>query len=133
MRTPVSGPVILLCILMAVPAVAAQEPADFHAADAAAIEQALQQHVRELDTDRSVVQRLLARPDVQALASEVGLDVRRAQAAVATLEGAQLAEIAAHARDVEQGLAGGQSSVRISTTLIIIALLVLILLIVAVD
>ena len=131
MRTFVSGLVILLCSVMAVPRVAAQQPQS-HAAPSAAIDQALQQHVTAVDADRAVVQRLLARPDVQSLAKEIGLDVRRAQSAVATLDATQLSELASHARQAEQGLAGGQS-VRISTTLIIIALLVLILLIVAID
>jgi hypothetical protein len=134
MRTSVSGLVVLLCILMAVPRVAAQQPqAGSHAAPSAAIDEALQQHVTAADADRAVIQRLLARPDVQALAAEIGLDIRRAHTAVATLEGGQLSDLAARARQAERGLAGGQGSVRISTTLIIIALLVVILLIVAID
>lgn len=133
MRTSVSGLVVLLCILMAAPRAGAQEPAGAHAAPPTAIDQALQQHVAGTNADRAVVQQLLARPDVKALAAEIGLDVRRAQAAVATLDGAQLSELAAHARQAAQELAGGQGSVRISTTLIIIALLVVILLIVAID
>ena len=134
MRTSVSGLVVLLCILIAVPRATAQErAAGSHAAPSAAIDQALQQHVAATDANRAIVQRLLARPDVQALAAEIGLDVRRAETAVATLDGAQLSELAAHARQAEHGLAGGQGSVRISTTLIIIALLVVILLIVAID
>jgi hypothetical protein len=104
-----------------------------HTAPEAALDRALQQHVAGTEADRAVVQRLLARPDVQALAAEIGLDVRRAQTAVATLDGEQLSDLAARARAAEQGLAGGQGSVRISTTLIIIALLVIILLIVAID
>ena len=133
MRTSVSGLVVLLCILIAAPRAAGQQPPAPHAASPAAIDKALQQHVAAIDADRAVVQRLLERPDVQALAKEIGLDVRRAQTAVATLNGEQLRELAAHARQAEQGLAGGQGSIRISTTLIIIALLVLILLIVAID
>lgn len=134
MRTSVSGPVVLLCILLAIPPAAAQQPpAGSHAAPAAAIDQALQQHLGVIDADRAVVQRLLERPDVRALAAEIGLDVRRAQTAVAALDAGQLADLAAQARQAEQALAGGQGSVRISTTLIIIALLVLILLIVAID
>ncbi|MGH9346258.1 MAG: PA2779 family protein [Vicinamibacterales bacterium] len=134
MRTSVSGPVVLLCILLAIPPAAAQQPpAGSHAAPAAAIDQALQQHLGAIDADRAVVQRLLERPDVRALAAEIGLDVRRAQTAVAALDAGQLADLAAQARQAEQALAGGQGSVRISTTLIIIALLVLILLIVAID
>jgi hypothetical protein len=119
---------------MAAPRLAAQQPAGgIHAASPAAIDQALQQHVASIDADRAVVQRLLERPDVQALAKEIDLDVRRAQTAVATLDGEQLTELASHARQAEQSLAGGQGSIRISTTLIIIALLVIILLIVAID
>jgi hypothetical protein len=134
MRTSVSGLVVLLCILMAAPRAVAQQPgAEAHAAGPAAIDQALRQHAAGVDADRAVVQRLLERPEVRALAEEIGLDVRRAQAAVATVDGEQLSELAAQARQAEQGLAGGQGSVRISTTLIIIALLVLILLIVAID
>jgi hypothetical protein len=134
MRTSVSGLVLLLCILMAAPRAAAQQlPTSSHAAPAAAIEQALQEHVAGVEADRGVVLRILERPDVQAVAREIGLDVRRAQTAVATLDGQQLADVAAQARQAEQALAGGQSSIRISTTLIIIALLVLILLIVAID
>lgn len=130
MRTSVSGLVVLLCILIAAPRTSAQQA---HAAPPSAIEQALQQHIAATDADRAVVQRLLERPDVRALAADIGLDVRRAQSAVATLEGDQLSKLAAQARQVEDGLAGGQSRVTISTTLIIIALLVVILLIVAID
>jgi hypothetical protein len=73
---------------------------------------------------------VLERPDVRALAAEVGVDVRRAQSAIATLDADRLAPLAAQARQAEQALAGGQSgSVTISYTLIIIGLLVLILLI----
>jgi hypothetical protein len=134
MRTSVSGLVVLLCILIAAPRAAAQQSrAGSHTAPPAAIDEALQQHVTAVDADRAVVQRLLARPDVKALAAEIGLDIRRAQTAIATLEGGQLSDLAARARQAEEGLAGGQGSVRISTTLIIIALLVVILLIVAID
>jgi hypothetical protein len=61
----------------------------------------------------------------------VGLDLKRAQSAVATLDGPELAELAARAREVDQALAGGQRSITISTTMIIIGLLLVILLIVA--
>jgi pyruvate/2-oxoglutarate dehydrogenase complex dihydrolipoamide acyltransferase (E2) component len=133
MRTSVSGLVVLLCILTAAPRAVAQSQGTSHAAPPAAIDQALQQHVTAVDADRAVVQRLLARPDVKALAAEMGLDLRSAQTAVATIDGEQLSDLASQARQAEQELAGGQGSVRISTTLIIIALLVVILLIVAID
>jgi pyruvate/2-oxoglutarate dehydrogenase complex dihydrolipoamide acyltransferase (E2) component len=133
MRTSVSGLVVLLCILMAAPRAVAQSQGRSHAAPPAAIDQALQQHVTVVDADRAVVQRLLARPDVKALAADMGLDLQRAQTAVATIDGEQLSDLASLARQAEKELAGGQGSIRISTTLIIIALLVVILLIVAID
>jgi hypothetical protein len=70
---------------------------------------------------------------VKAVAGQAGLDLRKATTAVATLEGDNLKNAAAQARQVEQTMAGGQSRIVLSTTVIIIALLVLILLIVAID
>ena len=104
-----------------------------HAAPQSALDAAVQDHASTAAADRETVLRLLTRPEVQAIAGDLGLDLRRAQSAVATLDCAQLTELAAQARQAEEGLAGGQSRVVISTTLIIIALLVLILIIVAVD
>jgi hypothetical protein len=76
---------------------------------------------------------VLEHPEVKAVAERSGLDLRRATTAVATLDGAELAQVAAQAQQVDQALAGGQSRIVISTTLIIIVLLVIILIIVAVD
>jgi len=129
MRTFVFAVVVLFCILMATPRAIAQESAASHAATVTAIDEALQQHVAGVEADRAAVQRVLERPDVRAVAAQIGVDMRRAQSAVATLQGDQLTELATRARQVEQQLAGGQGSVTISYTLIIIGLLVLILLI----
>ena len=126
MRTSVSALVVLFCILTLVPRVHAQSA---HAAQPSAIDQALQQRVDAADADRAVVQRVLEQPAVRALAGELGVDVQRAQSAVATLDPAQLTELAARANAVDRALAGGQGSVTISTTLLIIGLLVLIILI----
>jgi hypothetical protein len=104
-----------------------------HAAPQSALDAALQHHVATDDADRDVIRGLLDRPEVQQLAGDLGLDLRRAKDAVGTIDGAQLSSLATQARQAEEGLAGGQSRITISTTLIIIALLVLILIIVAVD
>jgi hypothetical protein len=130
MRTSVSILAILLTVLTAVPRVQAQVP---HAASPSAIDAALQQHVADAAADRADVLRVLDHPEVKAVAGRAGIDLRRAASAVATLDGQELTEIAAQARLVDQSLAGGQSKVVISTTMIIIGLLVLILIIVAVD
>jgi len=60
----------------------------------------------------------------------MGVDLGRANAAVSTLNGADLERTASAARDVNDALTGGASTVVISTTTIIIVLLVLVLLIV---
>ena len=130
MRTSTSVLVILLSIVIAMPRVQAQAA---HTASQSAIDAALQQHVSSAAADRADLLRVLANPEVKAVADKAGLDLRKATTAVASLEGQQLSQLAAQARQVDQALAGGQSRIVISTTVIIIALLVLILLIVAID
>jgi len=126
---------ILASILVVFSFVAVIPPAHAqtsHAAPQSALDAAVQDHVATSAADREAVLRLLERPDVQAVAGDIGVDLRRAQTAISTLDGEQLTELAAQAQQVERALAGGQSTVVISTTVIIIALLVLILIIVAV-
>ena len=100
-----------------------------HVAPQSILDAAVQDHVAASAADRETVQRLLERPEVQAVAADIGLDLRRAQSAISTLDAQQLSTIAVQANQVEQALAGGQSSITISTTLIIIGLLVLILIV----
>jgi hypothetical protein len=129
MRMFVVSLAMLFTVVAAVPPAAAQET---HTASPDALDAALQQHVSTSTVDRDTVLRLLEREDVKKIAGEAGLDLRRAASAVATLDGEELANLAAQARLVQQDLAGGQSTITISTTLIIIALLIIILIVVAV-
>jgi len=129
MRTSLSTLAILLTVLTAVPRVHAQAS---HAASPSAIDAALQQHVSNVAADRADVLRVLDHPDVKAVAGRVGIDLRGAASAVATIDGQALGTLAAQARQAEQAPAGGQSTVVISTTMIIIGLLILIRIIVAV-
>jgi hypothetical protein len=108
----------------------APTPQASHAVSNTAIDQVVQQRVYESDAQRQRILGLLQRADVRALAGTLGLDLRRAESAVAMLTGQQLDDAAAQAQRVDDALAGGQS-VTISTTTIIIALLVLIVLILA--
>jgi hypothetical protein len=130
MRMLASILVVVFSLVAVIPPAYAQTS---HAAPQSILDAAVQDHVATTAADRETVLRLLERPEVQAVAGDIGLDLRRAQSAIATLEGQQLSDVAAQAQQVEKALAGGQSRVTISTTLIIIALLVLILIIVAVD
>lgn len=128
MRMFVSSVLVMFTLISVVPQAQAQSS---HAAPLTALEAAVQDHVASAASDREAVERLLARPEVQKIAGDAGIDMRRAAGAVAMLDGTQLTEIATQARQIEKTLAGGQSRVVISTTVIIIALLLLILIIVA--
>jgi len=128
MRSICSGVAVLLCVLVAVPSSYAQSQ---HVASQAALDAAVQQQVRAVDRDRETVRLFLQRDDVRAVAGNAGLDVGRAESAVAAMSPSELASLAEQTRQAEQSLAGGQSSVTISTTMIIIGLLVLVVLILA--
>ena len=130
MRMPVSVLAILLTLFAAVPGVHAQES---HAATQSAIDSALEQHLSGIEADRADLLRVLDHPAVRDVAASAGIDLRRATRAVAQVDSRQVGALAAQARQAEQALAGGQSKITISTTVIIIGLLVLILLIVALD
>ena len=102
-----------------------------HVADQATLDQVVAGHVRQKADDREAIRRLLEIEQVREVAEGAGLDLKRAATSVAALDDAEVGLIAAQARAVNDVLAGGQSTVTISTTVIIIGLLVLILLIIA--
>jgi hypothetical protein len=90
-------------------------------------------HVAQQDANRAAIHEALARPEVQAVASSLGVDLTRATAAVDTMGGADLERATNAARQVNQQLIGGASTIVISTTTIIIILLLVIILIIAVK
>jgi hypothetical protein len=89
------------------------------------------EHAGVEDRERTEVRQVLARPEVQHVATAFGLDLDRIMNRVDTLTGQELDRAAETARQVNERLVGGASTITISTTTIIIVLLVLILLIVA--
>ena len=94
---------------------------------------AVADHVARQDADRAAIREALARPEVQTVATSMGIDLSRANAAVDTVAGAELERAANAARQVNQQLVGGASTIVISTTTIIIILLLVIILIIAVK
>lgn len=118
----------LLFALAMWPPVSAQQ----HVADQATLDQVVADHVRQRADDREAIRRVLKSEQVREVAEGAGLDLKRAETAVAALDDAEVGVIAAQARAVNDVLAGGQSTVTLSTTFIIIGLLLLILLIVAI-
>lgn len=102
-------------------------------ASPAALDALAAEQVRADEANRQIVRDVLSRDEVREVASKAGLDLNSARQALATLDGAELQEIADHARRVDASLSGGASTLVISTTTIIIILLVVILLVVAID
>ncbi len=118
---------VLLAVLVMAPVASAQT----HVINKSALDQAVQARVAQDQSDRAVINSLLARPEVREVAAQAGLSLEKASAAVSTLQGNDLRDLAGQARQVNNDLAGGASNIVISTTAIIIVLLIIILLVVA--
>jgi hypothetical protein len=106
---------------------------DRHAVPPSAIAAAVTDHAASLDADRAAIREALNRPEVRAVADRTGVDLDRAAASIDSLDPATVARAAASARQVNDALVGGASTVTISTTTIIIVLLLIILIVVAAD
>jgi len=117
---------VCLAVLLAAPAVGAQE----HVISRAALDKAIQDRVSQEQADREAILSLLQRSEVRDIAAKAGLSLDKAQIAVSALEGRDLQQAAEQARQVENNLAGGSTTVVISTTTIIIVLLIVILIVV---
>lgn len=124
-----SGIAIGVCGLMLTTTVGAQQ----HVIDREMLDQLVEAKVAENEAHRETIRHALEHPEVARVADRLGIDLRQVSDGVATLEGEELADVAARAQDVDEALSGGQSTVTFSTTTIIIALLVIILIIVAVN
>ena len=127
-RVRISAIALLVALVVSLPAFAQER----HVADQATLDQVIADHVDQTADDREAIRRVLEIERVRQLAEDIGLDLKSAETAIATLDDVEVANIAAQARTVTDALAGGQSNVTISTTVIIIVLLLLILIIVAV-
>ena len=99
-------------------------------ADIAAVVDA---YVSSQNADRAAIRDVLERPEVRDVATRIGIDLDHVTASIGTLSGPDLVGTASAARQVNESLVGGASSVTLSTTTIIIILLALILIIVAVK
>jgi hypothetical protein len=104
---------------------------DRHAVPASALATAVQDHADTVAADREAIREALNRPEVRTVAERTGLDLDRAAASIDKLDSSTLARAAESARQVNDALVGGASTVTISTTTIIIVLLLIILILVA--
>ena len=121
-----------LAAFLAVLLVAPMASAQSHVIGRAALDNAVQDRVSREQADRDAILSLLQRAEVRDIAAKAGLSLEKAPAAISTLQGTELAQAAAQARQVQNDLAGG-ASVLVSATTIIIVLLLVIVIILAVD
>ena len=120
---------VILAALLVAPAAQAQT----HVVPRTALAQAVQERVSQDQADRDAILSLLARTEVRQIAARAGLSLEKAQAAVSTLQGQDLKDLASQARQVNNDLVGGNSNIVISTTTIIIVLLIVILIVLIAD
>ena len=71
-----------------------------HVVSKAALDQAVQQRVIQEQSDRAALRDFLQQPAVKEAAAKAGLQLDKAEAAVSTLQGQDLAQAAAQARTV---------------------------------
>lgn len=120
---------VVLAVLFMAPAANAQS----NVISKSALDQAVQERVSRDQADREAIRSLLQRAEVREVANKAGLSLDKAVAAVSTLQGEDLRQLAEQSRQVDNQLAGGASTVVISTTTIIIVLLLVLLLVVLAD
>src|SRR5262245_16358981 len=106
---------------------------DRHAVPSSALAAAVVDHAASLDADRDTIREALKKPEVRTVAEHIGIDIDSAEASIDSLDAATVARAVESARQVNEALIGGASTVTISTTTIIIVLLLIILIVVAAD
>ena len=120
---------VLLAVLVSAPIASAQQ----HVIGKSALDKAVHERAARDQADRDAILTLLERQDVREVARQAGLSIEKATAAVSTLQGDELRQVASQARTVNNDLAGGATTVVITTTTIILILLVVILIVLIAD
>jgi hypothetical protein len=115
--------VIVSSLLWSCSATAAQQ----HVVDPAGMRQAIADHAATDQQNRDAVLGVLRTSQVRDLADRLGLSVTRAEDAVSSLSGTELASLAASARTADEQLAGGSNTIVISTTTLLLIIIIVIL------
>jgi hypothetical protein len=127
MRIPVRALVTWLTVcalLFSSPAWARQ-----HVIDSTVLQQAIAERSSVDSANRQMIERVLARPDVQVVASRLGLDIKDARTAIAGISGDELAAVAQTARAAD--LSGGAANPTITISLVALLLIIIIVILVA--
>lgn len=98
-----------------------------HVAGPSALRAAVAAQVDVDTNNRAVVRDVLKQSEVRDVAGRLGLDITRAENAVATMNSADLARVADSARAADAALAGGNNTIIISTTTLLLILIIVLL------
>lgn len=101
-----------------------------HVVDPGVLSTVVGQRVAQRDADRAAIREALGRQEVRTVAARMGLDLGQAAVSLDTLSGNDLSRAGDTARQVNQQLVGGASTITLETTTVIIILLVIILIVV---
>jgi hypothetical protein len=120
------GLALLFASLLALPAAAAPVPSSI--VTPADLDQALTARRDAEAAARATIGNLLAREEVRALARDAGIDLRRAEAGVATLQGDELQQVASQAAAADTAI-GGSDTIHISLIAALLIVIIIILLV----
>ncbi|HUR19447.1 MAG TPA: PA2779 family protein [Vicinamibacterales bacterium] len=123
-RATVSAFLFLCSVLVSSPAFAQQR----HVVSPAEMRQAVAQQAQAQQQTRDSLRAVLKNSQVRDVANRLGLNVARAEGAVATLTAAELEQLAGPVQDLNANLAGGASTIVLSTTAILLIIIIIILL-----
>ena len=112
---------VLSSLILSSSAIAEQR----HIVDTVSMNRAVATQTATDQQNREAVISVLHQPQVQALAGKLGLNITKAEAAIATISGTELQTLATQARATNTPLAGGDTIVISVTTLLLILIIVL--------
>jgi hypothetical protein len=123
-RATASALVFVCSLFVSAPAMAQQR----HIVSAGDMRQAITQQAQTQQQTRDSLRAVLKNSQVREVAGRLGLNVTKAEGAVATLSASELAQLAGPVRDLNANLAGGASTLVISTTTLLLVIIIVILL-----
>lgn len=124
-RAAACAAMFLFSLCVSAPAMAQQR----HVVSAGDMRQAIVAQSEAQKQTRDGLRAVLKNDQVRAVASRLGLNVAKAEGAVATLTAPELEQLAGPVRDLNANLAGGANTIVISTTTLLLVLIIVILLV----
>ncbi len=98
-----------------------------HVVDSSSLKQAVAGKVHTDAQNRAAIRSVLQQTEVRQMAERLGLNLVTADAAVGTMNSADLARVATSAREADVALAGGANTLIISTTTLLLILIIVLL------